>query len=134
MTTNSISFLAFAAIALLATPAPAQSLAQIHRGHTRGSPPYITETGGLVNWDGSILIGNRYSVSHTQQGIYTITYEPDAWTATPVMTCTPAGKHTALAVCNVQDFSLNSAVVRMYRVSNGNPVNNAFAFTAVLTH
>lgn len=133
MTIRSILFSALAA-ALVAMPAAAQSFAQLHQNHTRGELPYITESGGLVNYDGSVLTGGRYYVTHTQQGVYTISYDPGTWTATPVMTCTPAGKHAALAVCNVQDFTITSAVVRMYRVSNGKPVNNAFAFTAVLTH
>jgi hypothetical protein len=138
MTNGNIAFSALAAFSLLASAgsASAQSFAQLHKAGSKGSIS-LTETGGLVNFDGTVLGGGGYTVVHNRKGVYTITYPSGTWSAFPSTTCSPAGVHTALAICDVYN-SKNDAkvttIIHLYKVADRTLIDNAFSFTVVLDH
>ena len=129
-------YCAVAALALLAAPASAQSFAQLH--HARGTLPPLTETGGLVNFDGTVLGGHGFTIVHNKRGVYTITYPSGAWSAFPATTCSPAGVFgNHITTCDVfasEGDATETTVIHIYNVANGKLVDNAFSFTAVLSH
>lgn len=131
-------YCALAALALLAAPASAQSFAQLHQGHARGTDVTLTEIGGLVDFNGTILGGHGFTVVHNKKGVYTITYPAGAWgTGLPAATCSAAGTHGVVATCDVYDQEPDASrttVIHLYSIPGLQLVNNAFSFTAVLEH
>lgn len=130
---NRLPLVAAVSALFLSTPVWSQPFASAH------NPRHVAEpvTGGEVNSDASIALGDGFTVSNISLGAYTVSFAKGTFLTAPVYSCVPYGVVTTVPICVVSTSSWNkntgaaTATFVFYNPKNNAPVKNNFEFIAL---
>ena len=94
---------------------------------------------GIVSWDGSIVAGTGYAVSHDGAGEYTLDVPAGKFKTCPVILVTPSGVHGHAPIANDYNYitcgsgSEVKIQVRFYARNDGALQDNSFHFFMTAT-